>query len=83
MTFTLEVDGRAIGETAATISAPYIWQFGGTGFCLGYDRPLSVTEDYEPPFPWTGVLRSVIVEVPAGAAPTDLERAAQTALRSE
>jgi arylsulfatase len=83
MAFTLEVDGRAIGETAATISAPYIWQFGGTGFCLGYDRPLSVTEDYEPPFPWTGVLRSVIVEVPSGAAPTDLERAARTALRSE
>lgn len=63
--FGLEVDGSRVGGGRERISVPFLWQFGGSGLCLGYDRPLPVTDDYSPPFPWTGTLHSVTVEVPS------------------
>jgi arylsulfatase len=69
MRFTLELDGRPLGEARQRVSVPPLWQFGGSGLCLGYDRPLSVTDEYEPPFPWSGALRSLVVEVPPEQPP--------------
>jgi arylsulfatase len=69
MRFTLELDGRRLGEARHRVSVPPLWQFGGSGLCLGYDRPLSVTDEYEPPFPWSGALRSLVVEVPPEQPP--------------
>ena len=78
----LTVDGQPIARERAHITVPPIWQFGGTGLCLGYDRPLAVTDDYDPPFPWTGVLRSIRIEVPDGTAPDPLSLL-RSALQSE
>lgn len=78
----LRVDGRAVARESARIVVPPIWQFGGTGFCLGYDRPLSVTDDYDPPFTWTGVLHSIRIDVPGRANP-DLASLLELALRGE
>lgn len=64
MTFLLDVDGRRLAAARHRVSVPPLWQFGGSGLCLGYDRPLSVTDDYDPPFPWNGTLYSLVVEVP-------------------
>lgn len=67
MTFRLEADGHEIGQVREVIGVPPLWQFGGSGLCLGYDRPLSVTDDYESPFTWSGAIRSVVIEVPEQA----------------
>lgn len=64
MRFTLEVDGQPIGRGREQVSVPPLWQFGGSGLCIGYDRPLSVTAEYVAPFRWSGTLRSVVIEVP-------------------
>lgn len=71
--FTLQLDGRVIGERTEDIAITPIWQFGGTGLCLGYDRPLAVVDDYEPPFPWSGRLHSLAIEVPPLARPDPRE----------
>ena len=80
--FTLQLDGRDLSTERLPISVPPIWQFGGTGLCLGYDRPLSVTFDYEPPFRWTGTLHSVRIDVPPPAAP-DVAAQLREALRAD
>ena len=82
ITFTLEVDGRVIGRGRELIAVPPLWQFGGSGLCLGYDRPLPVTDEYEAPFAWTGRLRSVVVEVPSGT-PRDLAGEVRATLKAE
>ncbi|HET6701966.1 MAG TPA: arylsulfatase [Gemmatimonadaceae bacterium] len=80
--FALRADGRALARAVARIVVPPIWQFGGTGLCLGYDRPLSVTDEYEPPFHWSGVLNSITIEVPDGSN-VEFQAFLQSALRSE
>jgi arylsulfatase len=44
----------------------------GEGQCCGYDSGLPVTEDYDAPFRFTGLLRQVVVEVEPGPG-EDLE----------
>lgn len=43
-------------------------QIGGGGLRLGHDAGFPVSEDYTPPFPWTGTLHTVTFR---GARPTD------------
>ncbi len=49
-------------------------QIGGGGLRLGHDRGFPVSDDYVPPFAWTGTLRSVTFS--SAEMPTDEERAA-------
>ncbi|WGX95680.1 arylsulfatase [Nocardioides sp. L-11A] len=59
-------------------------QIGGGGLRLGHDAGFPVSDDYSPPFPWTGVLRSVTFTGGQALADLDAERARLTALlRSE
>jgi hypothetical protein len=49
-------------------------QIGGGGLRLGHDAGFPVSDDYRPPFPWTGTLHQVTFDA---SPPSDLQ------LRSE
>jgi arylsulfatase len=49
-------------------------QIGGGGLRLGHDSGFPVSEDYTPPFPWTGILHSVTFDA---APPSVLQRRAE------
>ena len=51
-----------------------VFQHGGTVLMLGRDRGLPVCADYEPPFPWTGVLHEVVIETGPAIEPSLAER---------
>jgi arylsulfatase len=51
-----------------------VFQHGGTALVLGRDRGLPVSDDYEPPFPWTGTLHEVVVETGPAIEPALAER---------
>jgi hypothetical protein len=37
-------------------------QIGGGGLRLGHDTEFPVSDDYAPPFPWTGTLHRVVFD---------------------
>jgi arylsulfatase len=47
-------------------------QIGGGGLRLGHDAGFPVSDDYEPPFAWTGVLHQVVFDA---RRPTTEQRA--------
>ena len=47
--------------------------------CSGRDRGLPVCADYEPPFPWTGVLHELVIETGPAIEPSLAERHARVA----
>ena len=51
---------------------PFRWQIGGAGLLIGRDAGFPVCDDYEPPFPFTGALHSLTIEIPR-LAPRDPE----------
>ena len=61
---------------------PFRWQIGGGRLLVGHDRGFPVCDDYEPPFPFTGELRTITFEIPM-FAPHDPADQIATALRSE
>ncbi len=76
--FELWHDDAPVGALRFDGGIPFALQHGGAGLTLGYARGLAVSDDYHPPFPWTGTLRSVTVWAgdPAGPAPVEQVRAA-------
>jgi len=67
-------DDDLVAHAVVSVPAPMVFQHGGTMLMLGYDRGLPVCDDYEPPFPWTGVLHDVVIETGTGIAPSLAER---------
>jgi arylsulfatase len=68
----LAIDGRCLGELDLPHDLPFRWQIGGAGLHIGEDRGFPVCDDYEPPFPFTGTIDRVEIEVPHLALrPTD------------
>jgi arylsulfatase A-like enzyme len=63
---TLLIDGRAVGSA----EIPKTWPVHGTtaGVTCGRDAGAAVSDAYTAPFPFTGTLRRVIVEVQADGA---------------
>jgi arylsulfatase len=57
----LYIDGRLAGETELTVTIPQ--SIGIEGMTCGRDGGSAVTADYQPPFPFTGTLERVVVEV--------------------
>lgn len=55
-------------------------QIGGGGLRLGHDAGFPVSDDYWPPFPWTGVLHQVTFD---GDAPAVSQPELEAALRRE
>jgi len=80
-TVRVAVDGAVVAEGQLPDNLPFRWQIGGAGMLVGRDRGLPVSEDYEPPFPCTATLESLVLE---GGAPRPVETAdVAAALRHE
>jgi arylsulfatase len=79
---TLQVDESAVHEGRLSADLPFRWQIGGAGLLVGRDRGFPVSDDYEPPFPFTGTLREVVIEIPS-LAPRVPDEEIVTALRHE
>ncbi len=60
-TGTVSVDGAevATGELPSGVGMSG-GQIGGGGLRVGHDAGFPVSEDYQPPFPWTGTLHRVV-----------------------
>jgi arylsulfatase len=52
-----------VAEQRLGARVPPLWQYGGSGLCIGYDEGLPVTDAYRPPFACTGGLERVVIEV--------------------
>jgi arylsulfatase A-like enzyme len=78
----LVVDGRVVAEGPLPRRLPLRWQIGGAGLLVGRDRGFPVSDDYQPPFPFTGTVGRVVIEVPA-LAPRDAVQETATALHRE
>jgi arylsulfatase len=73
----LRCDGEVVAGSLLPFRLPMVWQHGGTSLRLGEDRGLPVTDDYEVPFRWTGILHDVTITTPELAPrPADAARAA-------
>ena len=68
---TLCVDGAAVAEGRLPEDLPFRWQIGGAGLRLGRDAGFPVSDDYRPPFPFSGVIHQVAVESAGYAPPAD------------
>ena len=66
---SLAVDGVQVAEGPLVGRFPMRWQIGGAGLLVGRDRGFPVCDDYAPPFPFSGTIQRVVIEVPALAPP--------------
>jgi hypothetical protein len=77
----LSVDGGVVAEGHLTHDLPFRWQIGSAGLSVGRDRGLPVSDDYRPPFPFTGTV--VQVELASVFAPRpDAEAEVAATVRS-
>jgi arylsulfatase len=76
------IDGAAVAEGRLGRSLPFRWQIGGGGLLVGRDAGFPVCDDYRPPFPFTGTLHEVTIELP-GLAPRDPASEVSQALHRE
>ncbi len=57
------VDGARASEIVRVPrDLPFRWQIGGAGLLIGRDSGFPVSEDYEPPFPFTGTIEEVVID---------------------
>ena len=68
---TLAVDGTVVAEGTITHNLPFRWQIGGAGLLIGRDHGFPVSESYSTPFPFTGTIGDVTVEIPMFAPPPE------------
>ena len=78
----LRVDDELVAQGKLPVNLPFRWQIGGAGLLVGRDRGFPVCDDYEPPFPFTGVLREIVFEIPS-LRPRVPEEEITAALRHE
>ena len=78
----LVVDGAAVGEVEIPDFTPVRWAITGEGLCCGRQLGLPVTRDYRGPFPFTGTLHRVTVEVD-GPRSLDVGAEADLAFRAQ
>ena len=81
-TLTLAVDGTVVAEGPLPRRLPFRWQIGGAGLLVGCDRGFPVCDDYQPPFPFSGTIERLVIEVPA-LAPRDAQTEVAAALHRE
>ena len=75
-TIALAVDGAVVAHGPLTRRLPLRWQIGGAGLLVGRDRGFPVCDDYQPPFPFTGAIDRLVIEVPALAPPDAVQEIA-------
>jgi arylsulfatase len=76
---TLTVDGRTVGRGEVRRFTPIRFNLVGAGLTVGADRGLEVCDDYRAPFPFTGVVQHVEIEV-EGEAYADPKASAEIAV---
>lgn len=79
---TISVDDTVVADGTLPADLPFRWQIGGAGLLVGRDRGFPVCDDYEPPFPCTATIQTLILESGA-AARRDPAHEVTTALRHE
>ena len=75
-------DDESVGEGRLPKDLPFRWQIGGARFHIGLDRGFPVTDDYAVPFPYSGTIRGVAIELPQLAF-LDPDLAVRTALAAD
>jgi arylsulfatase len=60
----LGVEGACVAELELPHDLPFRWQIGGAGLHVGVDRGFPVCDEYDPPFPFTGIVDRVEIEIP-------------------
>jgi arylsulfatase A-like enzyme len=78
----LFVDDRQVGEAELSPMVPNAFDRIGEGLCCGYDSGSPVSTEYASPFPFTGVIRRVTVDV-EGPAHVDAEADRRSAMVSQ
>jgi arylsulfatase len=63
MEAALVVDGAVVARTEIARTAPFRFALAGEGMCCGYADGTPVSESYEPPFRFTGLLHDVTIDV--------------------
>jgi arylsulfatase A-like enzyme len=81
-TVMLAVDGAVVASGPLPRHLPLRWQIGGAGLLIGRDRGFPVCEDYQPPFPFSGTIDRLVIEVPA-LAPIDVAQEIIASLHRE
>jgi arylsulfatase len=81
-TVTLLVDGAAVGSGEVPRFTPTRFSLTGAGLSCGRGNALAVSDDYDGPFPFTGQLERVVVEV-EGAPFVDPEGEAAVAIATQ
>jgi arylsulfatase len=81
-TFTLTHDDEIVGRAESARPVPLTWQHGGAPLMIGRDKGFPVCDDYAVPFPWTGTIREVVIEVPGPTRP-DPQTELREALRRD
>lgn len=79
----LTVDGEVVGGGTLPRDLPFRWQIGGSRLHLGHDRGLPVSERYRTPFPFTGTVRRIELDLPHLAAFLDRLAEARAAMITE
>ncbi len=69
---TLSVDGVNVGAARVPRTALFRFALHGEGLCCGYDDGTPVSDLYESPFPFTGTIDRVVVDV-GGSPQRDTE----------
>jgi arylsulfatase len=64
-TVRLFADDVEVGAGRMPKDLPFRWQIGGARLYLGEDRGFPVSDDYRPPFPFTGTVRRAVFELPS------------------
>jgi arylsulfatase len=80
---SLAVDDVVVAEGRLPSDLPFRWQIAGGGLLVGRDRGLPVSDDYWPPFPFTGTLHELTVESGAARAPAPRADGITAVLRHE
>ncbi len=78
----LVVDGGAPAGVDIARTTPFRFSLAGEGLCCGYDDGTAVSDRYESPFPFTGGIAEVVVELLDDGAPP-LAAGSQGELASE
>jgi hypothetical protein len=59
----LYVDEKTVGSGDIPVTCPIVYALAGEGLSCGYDGGQEVTPDYSAPFPFTGKIERVTVDV--------------------
>ena len=80
---TVAVDGDTVATGTLAGYLPFRWQIGGGGLLIGRDTGFPVTEEYTPPFEYTGTINAVHIELPRFAPRPTADDEIAAALKRE